>query len=317
MSVNASPTFTPGGLNVYARPDEVARVSRALRSTGRRVMLVPTMGALHDGHLALVRAARKVPGAVVVVSIFVNPLQFGAGEDLDAYPRTLDEDLAMLRAADVDVVFTPTAAAMYPDGPRTAVQPGPLGAELEGAARPTHFAGMLTVVCKLLSIVRPDRVFFGEKDYQQLVLVRQLVADLNLDVTVVGVPTVREFDGLAMSSRNRYLDPAQREAAAVLSAALAAGEHAAAAGAAAVLSAAGAVLSAAPTVDVDYLEVRGVDLGPAPTDGPGRLLIAARVGATRLLDNAAITLGLPTDAAPAAAGSDGYPVSTAAQTRRN
>jgi len=317
VSRNPSPSFTAGGLNAYARPDEVARVSRALRSTGRRVMLVPTMGALHDGHLALVRAARKVPGAVVVVSIFVNPLQFGAGEDLDSYPRTLDDDLALLRTEGVEVVFTPTAEAMYPDGPRTAVQPGPLAAELEGAARPTHFAGMLTVVCKLLSIVRPDRVFFGEKDYQQLVLVRQLVADLNLDVAVVGVPTVRESDGLAMSSRNRYLDALQREAAAVLSAALAAGEHAAPAGAAAVLAAAEAVLSAAPAVDVDYLQVRGVDLGPPPADGPGRLLVAARVGGVRLIDNAAITLGSPADAAAAPAGPDGYQVSTVGQTRRN
>jgi len=313
-SGGASPTFTAGALNCYARPDEIARVTRALRSTGRRVMLVPTMGALHDGHLALVRAARKVPGSVVVVSIFVNPLQFGAGEDLDAYPRTLDQDLTLLRAEGVELAFTPTAAAMYPDGPRTAVHPGPLGSELEGAARPTHFAGMLTVVGKLLSIVRPDRVFFGEKDYQQLVLVRQMVADLNLDVTVVGVPTVREADGLAMSSRNRYLDAVQREAAAALSAALAAGEHAASAGAAAALEAAGAVLGAAPAIDVDYVQVRGIDLGPAPTEGPARLLIAARVGTTRLIDNAAITLGLPTGAAAASVGSDGYP---AAQTRRN
>jgi pantoate--beta-alanine ligase len=309
----SAPTFAAGGLNVYARPDEVARVTGALRSTGRRVMLVPTMGALHQGHLALMRAARKVPGAVVVVSIFVNPLQFGAGEDLDAYPRTLDDDLALLRTEGVEMAFTPTAAAMYPDGPRTAVHPGALGADLEGAARPTHFAGMLTVVCKLLSIVRPDRVFFGEKDYQQLVLVRQMVADLNLDVDVVGVPTVRESDGLALSSRNRYLDPAQREAAAALSAALAAGEHAASDGATAVLDAAGAVLSAVPAVEVDYLQVRGVDLGPAPVDGPGRLLIAARVGATRLIDNAAITLGLPIDAEVASVGSDRYHVSN----RRN
>lgn len=319
MSPNAvrgpQPGFSAGALNRYPGPDEIARVSRALRSTGRRVMLVPTMGALHDGHLALVRAARKVPGAVVVVSIFVNPLQFGAGEDLDAYPRTLDEDLALLREAGVEAAFIPTVAAMYPDGPRTAVLPGPLGDELEGASRPGHFAGMLTVVCKLLSIVRPDRVFFGEKDYQQLVLVRQMVADLNLDVAVVGVPTVREADGLAMSSRNRYLDPAQRAAATALSAALAAGEHAAPAGTAAVLSAADAVLSAAPGIDVDYLQVRGVDLGPAPADGVGRLLVAARVGATRLIDNAAITLGLPAD--DTSVGSDGYHVSTVAPTRRN
>lgn len=192
------PAFHPGELNVYSAPGDVADVSRALRLTGRRVMLVPTMGALHEGHLALVRAAKRVPGSVVVVSIFVNPMQFGAGEDLDAYPRTPDDDLAQLRAEGVEIAFTPTTAAMYPDGLRTTVQPGPLAAELEGGPRPTHFAGVLTVVLKLLQIVRPDRVFFGEKDYQQLVLIRQLVADFNLDVAVVGVPTVREADGLAV-----------------------------------------------------------------------------------------------------------------------
>ena len=172
MTAPKPPKFAAGELNVYARPRDVADVSRALRTTGRRVVLVPTMGALHEGHLALVRAAKRVPGAVVVVSIFVNPLQFGAGEDLDAYPRTLDDDLAVLRAEGVEIVFAPTAADMYPHGQRTTVLAGPLGAELEGGSRPTHFAGMLTVVLKLLQIVRPDRAFFGEKDYQQLVLVR-------------------------------------------------------------------------------------------------------------------------------------------------
>jgi pantoate--beta-alanine ligase len=254
-------------------------------------MLVPTMGALHDGHLALVRAARRVPGSVVVVPLFVNPLQFGVSEDLDTYPRALDDDLALLRGEGVEVAFTPSVAAMYPDGPRTGVQAGTLGAELEGAARPTHFAGVLTVVLKLLQIVRPDRVFFGEKDYQQLVLVRQMVADLNLDVHVVGVPTVREADGLAMSSRNRFLDPAGRSAAATLSAALQAGAHAAASGAEAAVAAAGAVLAAVPQIDVDYLQVRDQALGPPPEAGPGRLLVAAKVGATRLLDNVAITIG--------------------------
>jgi pantoate--beta-alanine ligase len=254
-------------------------------------MLVPTMGALHDGHLALVRAARRVPGSVVVVSVFVNPLQFSAGEDLDAYPRLLDEDLTLLRREGVEVVFTPTEAAMYPDGLRTVVQPGPLGAELEGAARPTHFAGVLTVVLKLLQIVRPDRVFFGEKDYQQLVLMRQMVADFNLGVAVVGVPTVREADGLAMSSRNRFLDPAGRNDAAALSAALLAGAHAAADGAEAAVAAAGAVVAAVPRIDVDYLQARDRALGPPPEAGPGRLLVAAQVGATRLLDNVAITIG--------------------------
>ncbi|CAM2945685.1 pantoate--beta-alanine ligase [Mycobacterium intermedium] len=283
--------FNPGELNVYAVPSEVRQVSRALRHTGRRVMLVPTMGALHEGHLTLVRAAKRVQGAVVVVSIFVNPLQFGAGEDLDAYPRTLDADLELLRAEGVEIVFTPSVAAMYPDGMRTTVQPGPLANELEGASRPTHFAGMLTVVLKLLQIVQPDRIFFGEKDYQQLVLVRQMVTDLNVDVQVVGVPTVREVDGLAMSSRNRYLDPAQREVAVALSAALTAGAHAAAEGAQAALDAARAVLDETPGLVVDYLQLRGTELQPEPTNGCGRLLVAARLGTTRLLDNVAIQIG--------------------------
>jgi pantoate--beta-alanine ligase len=291
----ATPTkaaaFTPGVLNVYSTPRDVTDVSRALRHTGRRVMLVPTMGALHQGHLALVRAATRVPGSVVVVSIFVNPLQFGAGEDLDAYPRTLDDDVALLRDEGVEIVFAPTATAMYPDGLRTTVQPGALAAELEGAARPTHFAGVLTVVLKLLQIVRPDRIFFGEKDYQQLAMIRQMVSDLNVGVDVIGVPTVRESDGLAMSSRNRYLDSVQRDLAATLSAALLAGMHHAPAGAQAALSAARAVLDAVPAIDVDYLELRDPGLGAAPAEGPGRLLIAARLGKTRLLDNIAVELG--------------------------
>ncbi len=285
------PGFSAGELNVYPTPNAVAEVTRALRHTGRRVMLVPTMGALHDGHLSLVRAARRVPGAVVVVSIFVNPLQFAAGEDLDAYPRTLDADLEMLGGEGVEVAFTPTPAVMYPDGPRTTVYPGPLGGELEGHSRPTHFAGMLTVVLKLLQIVRPDRAFFGEKDYQQLVLVRQMVDDLDVGVRIVGVPTVREADGLAMSSRNRYLDPEQREQAGALSAALLAGVYAAPGGPAAVLDAARAVLDEVPAIELDYLELRGPWLEPAPQHGPARLLVAGRLGGTRLLDNIAVDLG--------------------------
>ena len=289
MSVKA-PQFSAGQLNVYPTPHAMSDVSRALRHTGRRVMLVPTMGALHEGHLALVRAAKRVPGAVVVVSIFVNPLQFGAGEDLDAYPRPLDADLEMLRAEGVEAVFTPTPSTMYPSGPRTTVHPGPLGAELEGGSRPTHFAGMLTVVLKLLQIVRPDRAFFGEKDYQQLVLVRQMVEDLDVDVRIVGVPTVREADGLAMSSRNRYLSAEEREQATALSSALLAGMYAAGGGAAAVLDAARAVLDEVPAIATDYLELRGPWLEPAPAAGPVRLLVAARLGSTRLLDNIAIDL---------------------------
>ena len=295
------PAFKSGELNVYSAPRDVTDVSRALRHIGRRVMLVPTMGALHDGHLALVRAAKRVPGSVVVVSIFVNPLQFGAGEDLDAYPRTLDSDLAMLRGEGVEIVFTPTAADMYPNGLRTTVQPGPLAAELEGGSRPTHFGGVLTVVLKLLQIVRPDRAFFGEKDYQQLVMIRQMVADLNVDAQVVGVPTVREADGLAMSSRNSYLDPTQREVAVTLSAALTAGAGAAHNGAEAALAAARAVLDAIPSLTVDYLELRDPELGPAPVNGTARLLVAARLGSTRLLDNVSLEVG----ATPAPVGPDG------------
>jgi pantoate--beta-alanine ligase len=294
------PKFTGGELNVYPSPRDVADVTRALRATGRRVMLVPTMGALHEGHLALIRAAKRVQGAVVVVSIFVNPLQFGAGEDLDAYPRPLDDDLAALRDEGVEIAFTPTASDMYPDGTRTSVHPGPLGEELEGASRPTHFAGVLTVVLKLLQIVRPDRAFFGEKDYQQLVLIRQMVSDLNIDVQIVGVPIVREADGLAMSSRNRYLNDVEREQAGALSAALLAGKYAAAGGTAASLDAARAVLDEVPVIDVDYLQVRDPMLGPPPPEGAGRMLIAARLGTTRLLDNIAIDIG-------AAAGIDGHP----------
>ena len=291
MTVRKPPQFTARELNVYTRGREVSGVTRALRHTGRRVMLVPTMGALHDGHLALVRAARRVPAAVVVVSIFVNPLQFGAGEDLDAYPRTLDDDLALLRAEGVEVAFTPSVAEMYPDGPRTSVHPGPLGAELEGASRPTHFAGMLTVVLKLLQIVAPDRAFFGEKDYQQLVLIRQMVADFNVGVQIVGVPIVREPDGLALSSRNRYLDATERELAGALSAALLAGMYAAAGGASAALDAARAVLDEVPAIDVDYLQVRDNALGPAPAEGVARMLVAARLGTTRLIDNIALDIG--------------------------
>jgi len=299
VTARKPPKFTAGELNVYSRPQDVSDVSRALRTTGRRVVLVPTMGALHEGHLTLVRAAKRVPGAVVVVSIFVNPLQFGAGEDLGAYPRPLDADLALLRAEGVEVVFTPTAADMYPHGQRSSVMPGPLGADLEGGSRPTHFAGMLTVVLKLLQIVKPDRAFFGEKDYQQLVLVRQMVDDLDVDVKIVAVPIVREADGLAMSSRNRYLDEVEREQAGALSAALLAGMYAASRGASEALEAARAVLVEVPAIDVDYLEVRDTWLGPAPAEGAARLLVAARLGRTRLLDNIAIDIG-------ASAGIDGH-----------
>ncbi|MCX6469788.1 MAG: pantoate--beta-alanine ligase [Corynebacteriales bacterium] len=283
--------YVAGSLTVHRDPATLTQISRALRSTGKRVVLVPTMGALHAGHRELIRAAKAQGPTVVIVSIFVNPLQFGVGEDLDAYPRTFDADRAICEEMGVELLFAPTAADMYPNGPRTTVHPGPAGAELEAASRPTHFAGMLTVVAKLLAIAAPHAAYFGEKDYQQLVLVRQMVTDLNLDIAIVGVPTVREPDGLAMSSRNRYLTPAQRESATALSAALVAGAYAAAGGVEAILSTARGVLAERPDIDVDYLEVRGVDLGPPPDHGDGRLLVAARVGTTRLLDNVGVAVG--------------------------
>lgn len=295
--------YRAGELTVQHDPVVLGKVVRALRRSGRTVGLVPTMGALHEGHLELVRRAKRT-NQVVVVSIFVNPLQFGANEDLDSYPRTLDADVELLRAEGVDLVFAPSAADMYPDGPRTTVQSGPLGAELEGGSRPTHFAGMLTVVAKLFQIVTPNEAFFGEKDYQQLALIRQMVRDLNFEVKIVAVPTVREADGLALSSRNRYLDPAQRELATTLSAALLAGARAGAGGPRAVLDAARSVLAAAPDIEPDYLELRAADLGPAPDTGNARLLIAARVGTTRLIDNAPVQLGVQLDGHPEATGSD-------------
>jgi len=290
--VSAPPKFSFGRVGVHHDPGELGRTTRALRAIGRTVVLVATMGALHDGHLQLVRQARRVPGSVVVVSVFVNPLQFGAGEDLDAYPRALARDTELLDAAGAALVFAPSVAQMYPHGAgRTTVQPGPLGAELEGAARPGHFTGVLTVVAKLLTIVAPATAFFGEKDYQQLVLIRQLVADLDLGVRIVGVPTVRDADGLALSSRNSYLDASQRRSAVVISAALTAGAHAGQGGATAVLAAARQTLDTEPSVVVDYLALRAPDLGPAAEDGPARLLVAATVGSTRLIDNVGVLLG--------------------------
>ncbi|HEX9338317.1 MAG TPA: pantoate--beta-alanine ligase [Pseudonocardiaceae bacterium] len=284
-------TYTRGEVTVYQSPTDLAKVTRALRASGRRVALVPTMGALHAGHRELIRRAKRVPGAAVTVSVFVNPLQFGPAEDLSRYPRPFDTDLDLCRREGVELVFHPETGDLYPDGdPVVTVDPGPLGGQLEGAVRPGHFAGVLTVVVKLLNIVRPDYAFFGEKDYQQLMLVRRAVHDLNLDVSIVGVPTVRENGGLALSSRNRYLDGTQREAALTLSAALSAGVHAGVDGPHAVLRAAGAVLAERSDVAVDYLELRGDDLGPVPPAGPARLLVAARVGTTRLIDNAPVLL---------------------------
>ncbi|MGH3719046.1 MAG: pantoate--beta-alanine ligase [Pseudonocardiaceae bacterium] len=275
---------------------EPAAVTRTLRRAGRPVMLVPTMGALHAGHRALIRAAQDTPGASTVVSIFLNPLQFTSRRDFDRYPRRLDADLALCREEGVELVFAPSAQALSPPGSGTTVVPAALGAELEGASRPGHFVAVLTVVATLFGIVGPDRAFFGEKDYQQLVLVQRMVADLRMGVQVVGVPTVREADGLALSSRNVHLDGDARSAAAVLPAALRAGAQVGAQGPGAVLAAAGEVLAAASTapaaVTLDYLVLRDPQLRPAPARGPARLLLAATVGTTRLIDNVGLRLGV-------------------------
>lgn len=290
-----TPTFKSGQAALVQTIDNLQEITGAFRKAGRPVVLVPTMGALHAGHLQLVRVAKRIPGALVVVSIFVNPLQFAEGEDLDAYPRTLDADVELLRGEGADVVFAPSAREMYPNEFRTTVQPGALGTVLEGAFRPTHFAGVLTVVNKLFNIVGPTDAIFGEKDYQQLILIQQMVTDLNMGIRIHGVPIVREASGLAMSSRNRYLSEEEHEVALGLSAALTAGAHASESGADAVLSAARSVLAAVDGLDVDYLELRRAsdlgEIGKGKAAGDARLLIAARVGTTRLIDNAGILLG--------------------------
>jgi len=265
----------------------------ALGERPRPVGLVPTMGALHAGHAALLARARQEvgPGAPVVASIFVNPLQFAPGEDLDRYPRTFDADLEICAEQGVDVVFAPAVEEVYPGGePQVRIDPGPLARVLEGASRPTHFDGVLTVVAKLFGLVSPDLAVFGEKDYQQLTLIRRMVQDLCMCLEVVGAETVREPDGLALSSRNRYLDPDHRWRAAALSRTLFAARASAKYGAAVAIDAARHELRHARGVDLEYLELTAPDLGPAPETGPARLLIAARVGSTRLIDNVALEL---------------------------
>jgi len=273
---------------VHTRTD----LATNLAAGAGEVAVVMTMGALHEGHRQLMRVARE-RNAFVVVTIFVNPLQFGPNEDYAKYPRTLAVDVEACRAEGVDLVFAPDRDEVYPDGrPQVTMNPGPLGEILEGASRPGHFSGMLTVVQKLLLLTRADRAYFGEKDFQQLTLIRRMVRDLELDVEIVGVPTVREPDGLALSSRNRFLSPAERRAAGALSQALR--EGATHRDAESVLRTAGKILADEPGVRVDYLALTGIDLSGPPIEGPARLLVAAKVGATRLIDN--VGLRLATDA---------------------
>ena len=283
-------------LQVCTTPSDLSALTDQLRADGRSIALVPTMGALHDGHMQLVRAAKKLPNATVIVSIFVNPLQFGPTEDLDSYPRTLSADLDLLAAEGVDVAFAPTANDMYPHGYRSTVNPGPLATELEGATRPGHFAGALTVCAKLFGISRANHAFFGEKDYQQLVLLKQMVEDLNLPITLHPVPIRREESGLALSSRNRYLSAEEHALTQQLSASLRAGAAAADNGATPreVVDATRAHLAQYPQIDVDYVEIRDAGLQPlgdyADATVAARLLLAARVGTTRLIDNIGLML---------------------------
>ena len=273
-----------------ARIYETRRFAAGERREGRRVALVPTMGNLHEGHLALVRLARE-RAETVVVSIFVNPLQFGRGEDFGRYPRSLQRDLALLEAEDVAAVFAPEVTEMYPVGRDglTAVEVPGLSSVLEGASRPGHFAGVATVVTKLFGIVTPDVAVFGEKDFQQLAVIRRLVRDLDLGVEIVAGPTVREPDGLALSSRNQYLSPEQRRQAPALYRTLAAARRRLAAGDrsyAAIEEEARRALTAAG-FEPDYVAVRRAsDLSP-PGDGEDDLVVlgAARLGTTRLIDN--------------------------------
>jgi len=265
-----------------------AQVGRA-RQDGLVVGLVPTMGYLHEGHLALIRRAREECG-LVVVSIFVNPTQFGPGEDYEAYPRDMERDAALAARAGADILFYPSVREMYPGGYTTYVAVEGMTAKLCGLSRPTHFRGVTTVVAKLFHIVEPDLAFFGEKDYQQFLVIRRMVTDLNLKVTVVGVPTVREPDGLAMSSRNVYLDGPQRAAATVLSRSLAAAREAYAAGERRPVALTGLVrgmIEAEPLAAVDYVEIYGLpdlaDIGRL--EGPALLALAVRFGRTRVIDN--------------------------------
>ena len=258
-------------MKVVGTREDLAAARKELQG---RVAVVMTMGALHEGHAALLRRARELADSVVV-TIFVNPLQFGANEDLARYPRTLEADLDICRREGADVVFTPTPEVVYPTEPVVRVSAGSIGDRFEGASRPGHFDGVLTVVLKLLHLTGPDVALFGQKDAQQLAAIRRMVDDLDLPVEIVAVPTVREADGLALSSRNRYLSTDERAAALVLSRALQTGD----------VAAGRALIDAQDGVDLDYLERVDSRTFEETPDGD-LLVIAARVGSTRLIDNA-------------------------------
>ena len=278
-------------MQVLSTKSEFREHLETVRALGRTVGLVPTMGALHEGHLSLLRAAAN-DCDVVALTIFVNPLQFGAGEDLDAYPRPLERDLELAEAAGADVVFTPTTSEMYPEPTLTNVHVDRLTSSMEGASRPTHFDGVTTVVTKLFNIAGPCRAYFGEKDFQQLAVVRRMVADLDQPVVIVGCPIVRENDGLAMSSRNVYLSSTEREAATVISRALRAGAAMVEAGESdpsVVESHMASIIDAEPLAVLDYAAVVNPESLLTPdrlvSGTTVRLLMVAQLGTPRLLDN--------------------------------
>jgi pantoate--beta-alanine ligase len=263
------------------------------------LVLVPTMGALHDGHRSLIRMARDLAGGAgtVAVSIFVNPLQFGPNEDLDRYPRTFPADLEVCAEEGVDLIFAPGMEVIYPRDPEVRIRSGRMGAIVEGASRPGHFDGVLTIVLKLFNLVRPDIAVFGQKDAQQLALIKRMVADLNVPVRIVSGSTVREPDGLALSSRNRYLSPAERRTALALSRALHAGADRVGAPAAEILRVAQAVLDEAakadPALSLDYLvlvEPTTFTEVTSSYSGPAVLAVAGKVGSTHLIDNMPLTV---------------------------
>jgi pantoate--beta-alanine ligase len=274
---------------LFDNPTDMRRWSDRQRAAGSTVAMVPTMGALHAGHLALIATARR-NADVVVVSIFVNPLQFGLASDFDAYPRPLDDDLRSCASAGVDAVYAPTAATMYPPGFQTHVEPGPLADRLEGEHRPGHFRGVTTVVTKLFGAVRPDVAIFGQKDAQQLAIVRQMSSDLDLGVRIIAMPTVRESDGLAMSSRNRRLNPQQRRAAVCIARGLRAAETMIANGerySATVAATIAGTIEAEPLARLEHVEV--VDartLEAIDRIGDHTLIVVAVwFGEVRLIDN--------------------------------
>jgi pantoate--beta-alanine ligase len=276
-------------VNIIESPAEMQRFAETARGKGERIALVPTMGYLHEGHLSLMREGRR-SASVLVASLFVNPTQFGPREDLDSYPRDMERDCRLMRSVPVDILFAPQAAAMYPAGAQTWVEVTGLTQGLCGGSRPGHFRGVTTVVAKLFNIVKPHIALFGAKDYQQLCAIRQMVRDLNFDVEIVPMPTVREPDGLAMSSRNSYLSAGQREAALSLSRALEAARKAFADGEhdpKALARAARNELEREGGVEVEYVEVRdAITLeGILAVNAPAVIALAARVGRTRLIDN--------------------------------